>query len=133
MVSYALTWLIGTPDADDAKYYDNVIQQIEKDDKSFQNLLKEQVLFVKNTISHFNESIVSLKIHKQTFNDNIKKLNDFMQNEANFEVEMEESVIIISHLKMSTYLVTELSEQYDILINSILFAKLNIIHQSDWS
>lgn len=127
-VSYALKWLIGTPDADDAKYYDNVIQQIEKDDKSFQSLLKEQVLIVKSTISHFNESIVSLKIHEQTFNDNIRKLNSFMQNEANFEVEMEESVIIISHLNILTYLVTELNEQYDTLINSILFAKLNVIH-----
>lgn len=127
---YVLNWLFGTPDADDAKYYTDAIHQVELDDKNIQLLLKEQVQVIKSTISNFNDSINSLKMYEKVFNDNIGKLNSFMENTINREYSLENCIQAVEHLSSLTYLVNELSEQYDVLINAILFAKVNVIHPS---
>lgn len=128
--SYMLNWLIGTPDVDDLHNINDAISQVEADDKSIQNLMKEQIQVVKSTITNFNESIHSLKIHESTLNENIKKLNHFIDNEIKSISEIKISLKLNAHMNELTYLANELNEQYDLIINAILFSKTNITHPS---
>lgn len=125
---YALNWLFGVPDADDAQYYNDAIKRVEEDDKNLQILMKEQIQVIKSTISNFNESIGTLKIQEKLFNENIEKFNMFIQNTIDKESVFESSVIVTGHMNKLTYLVNELNEQYDQIIDAVLFAKSNILH-----
>lgn len=124
----AWKWLTGSLDADDANYYDHVIQQTEKTDKNVQLLLKDQIQVIKSTISNFNDSMKTLKFNELILNENINQLNRFGSAITNKTVELEKSNIVNNHLSLLTYLINEINQQYDVLIDAVLFAKINILH-----
>lgn len=74
-VSFALNWLFGTPDADDAKYYTESINVLLNDNKQTQTLLKSQIQVITSTIKKFNNSVVSLKDTEAQMNRNILLIN----------------------------------------------------------
>lgn len=74
-VSYALNWLFGTPDADDAKYYTDSINTLLSDNRQTQTLLKSQIQVITSTIKNFNNSVASLKENEEQMNSNIKLIN----------------------------------------------------------
>lgn len=123
-----LNWLIGTPDANDAKYYNDAINAFEEDDKSVKKLLKEQIQIVKGTISNFNETINDLRTHEKIFNENIVHLNEIINKTTGNYMFYENGLRLNSHVNLLIYLVNQLGEQYDLLTNAIMFAKMNIIH-----
>lgn len=123
-----LKWILGIADADDLERIDDAINKVEKDDISVVNLMKEQIHVIKTTVGNFNDSIQSLKLHEKTLNSNIEQLNEFFKKDNTFKIKYVATVKLLSHLNTLTYLVNELSEQFDVLIDAVLFTKTNVIH-----
>ncbi|KAG4077865.1 hypothetical protein HA402_013799 [Bradysia odoriphaga] len=123
-----LKWILGVADSDDLDKIHETIDQVEKDDKGVLDLMQEQIHVIRTTIGNFNESVASLKIHEATFNSNIDKLNTYLANDGTYKQKNDVSVILLSYLNSITYLVNELNEQLDVVIDAILFTKSNAIH-----
>lgn len=126
----AWKWLSGSLDADDAEYYDKILEQTKFDDKEIQLLMKDQIQIIKTTISNFNDSVKILQLSEATINENIRKIDKFAEQIVDETTGLRHLQIANSHLNLLSYLTNELSEQFDTLISAVLFAKNNIIHPS---
>lgn len=129
-VSYAFKWLFGVPDADDAKYYADAISAIEQQNHDVQLLMKQQIHIISEAISDYNKSVIDLKLSQQNINDNIDKFNRFADGTVLAINSMTYYETVTDHVNFLSQLATELSEDYDVIIASILFSKQNIIHPS---
>lgn len=124
----AIKYITGIPDSDDAQYYNEAIKQHENENKKLELLMKEQIQIVSNTISNFNESISSIQRFSNQINNNFVKLNNLTTQLSLLTMETEVSSTlqeIISKLNLDILITLE---QVDTLLNSILFAKQNILH-----
>lgn len=128
IIGSGLKLLFGTLDSDDAEYYDNAINKVSQDDKSMMLLLKDQVQVVKTTITNFNTSISQIKKSEAQLNENIKEYNKFAENMIDDTYEIKVVEELLNHLTLLTYVSNELDENYDNIINAILFAQQNSIH-----
>lgn len=122
--------IFGTLDYEDAEYFEKTINDVKQDDTEMLNLMKEQVHVIKTTIANFNESINNLKFSENTLNENIKKINAFMALASSKINKLELAELASQHVNLLTYLTNELNEELDNIINSILFAKRNVLHPS---
>lgn len=122
--------IFGTLDSNDAQYYDSVIDQVNKDDKTLYDLMKSQIQVVKSTIANFNETVKNFKIAEKQINLNIDAFNEYNRKENILINKLITAEAINEHLMLLTFLVNDLNEQFDNFINAILFAKKNIIHPS---
>lgn len=129
-LSSLLKYLIGTPDAKDAKHYDECIDLLEKRELDLSNLMQKQIQITSSTIKNFNETIFKISYDEQIINENIDRLNDYLNKTSssifNLKVSEEISTISIQVLEAVTSLESEISD----CLTSILFAKSNIIHPS---
>lgn len=123
-----LKWVLGIADNDDLDEIHDAIRHVEDDDKSVLNLMKQQIHVIRSTIGNFNDSIESLKVHEATLNEDIAQLNEFLNTDGVYKRKNDLSIRLLSYLNAITYMVSELNEQLDILIDAILFAKSNVIH-----
>lgn len=129
-VGKLLHWAFGIADSDDTEYYDNIINKINNDEKGINTLMKEQIHVVKSTIANFNESVNSFKRNENILNRNIVLLNTYL-NTTNKELgTINEKLVILNHLNLITYLVNEINSEYNELIDSVLFARNNVIQPS---
>ncbi|KAL3272284.1 hypothetical protein HHI36_022764 [Cryptolaemus montrouzieri] len=67
-ISYALKWLFGTPDADDAQFYSDSINSIINDQKQNEVLMQQQASIISQTITNFNNSLARLDENIMTLN-----------------------------------------------------------------
>lgn len=126
-VSYALNWLFGTPDAADAKYYTESIDNLVNDNKQTQTLLKSQIQIISSTIKNFNSSVVALQRNEQTMNYNIDSLNKLSTKvKSGFENLTYESTIIRQFTYLTT-LTSKLNEDYDNCIDALNLGKHGIV------
>ena len=123
-----LKWILGVADSDDVDRIDDAIHHAEEHDAGVLDLMKEQIHVIRTTIGNFNDSIGSLKVHEETLNHNIDQINDFLVKDGQYKLEKDLSIKLLSYLNAITYLVNELNEQLDVLLDAILFAKSNVIH-----
>ncbi|XP_037049633.1 uncharacterized protein LOC119083924 [Bradysia coprophila] len=123
-----LKWILGVADSDDLDSIHEAIDHVEKDDDDVLNLMQEQIHVIRTTMGNFGESIASLKVHESTLNANIDQLNDFLANDSMYKQRNDISIKLLSYLNSVTYLVNELNEQLDVVVDAILFAKSNAIH-----
>lgn len=126
-VSYILNWLIGTPDADDAKYYSDSINALLKDNTQTQTLLKSQIQIVSSTIKSFNHSIQSLKHTEDTLNDNMQTINNFILETSNDIAHLLLETTIMEQVATLFSLCMEISDQLDKNIEAINLGNHNII------
>lgn len=122
--------IFGTLDYEDATYFEKAINDVKGDENEMLKLMKEQIHVVKTTIANFNESINNLKFNENTLNGNINKINIFIEKTSSKMNKLELAELASQHVNLLTYLTNELSEELDSIINSILFAKRNILHPS---
>lgn len=120
--------IFGVLDVNDAEYYDQMIDKIQIDDKAITNLLRNQIQVVKSTITNFNETIMTLKLNEEQLNKNIFKFNNFSKSVLEKIKKLNISEQITSNLNLLTFLITNLEQNFDDIINAILFAKKNILH-----
>lgn len=123
-----LKWILGVADSDDLDKIHEAIDHVEKDDDNVLNLMQEQIHVIRTTMGNFDESIANLKVHEATLNDNINQLNDFLAKDSTYKQRNDISIKLLSYLNSITYLVNELNEQLDVVMDAILFAKSNSIH-----
>lgn len=127
-ISYAVNWLFGIPDADDAKYYDESIKSLLNANKNTQLLMKQQIAVVSNAIQNFNASVINLKINEEKFNENLKKFNHFSNQTTSAINELRLQRVIADQLHLLSKLVSKLDNYCDLLIESITLARHNILH-----
>lgn len=129
-IGKVLHWSFGVADADDTEYYDKIIDKVSSDEENISILMKEQIHVIKSTIVNFNESVNSFRKNEKILNNNIMLFNTFLDDTSNKMKSFNKHLAILTHLNLITYLASELSAEYDELIDSILFAQNNIIHPS---
>lgn len=129
-VSYVTNWLFGIPDAKDAEFYSQSINDLLHNNKETQNLMKSQINLISDTISNYNASVYSFKGIEETLNANVKIFNDdrLIVN-ANI-TKLTIKTLVLRQLTLLNTLISEVREQLDVLIESILFTKENILHPS---
>lgn len=129
-LSTLLKFLIGTPDAKDAKHYDECIDLLEKRELDLTSLMQKQVQIISSTVKNFNETIHKIKLDEQIINENIDRLNNYLSESDKliFDVKTSEDVSSISIQILET--ITNLEYEINDVLTSILFAKANIIHPS---
>lgn len=129
-LSSVLKWLIGTPDARDAKHYESCIDKLEKRELDMTNLMKKQIQITSSTIKNFNDTIFKISYDEQIINENIERLNEYMNSTTktilNIRASEEISAISLQILELVISLEGEIND----CITSILFAKSNAIHPS---
>lgn len=128
VVGTAFKTIFGTLDQNDAEYYTKSIDNLNQRETDTINLLQDQVRVVKSTITNFNETLTSFKDYEKRVNENFDIINN-ITHRYNSELEDLETEMrteqIISFL---TIIVSDTEHYYDMLINSILFARSNILH-----
>lgn len=127
-ISYAVNWLFGIPDADDAKYYDESIKSLLKDNRNTQLLMKQQISIISNAIQNFNASVANLKLNEKKFNENIEKFNELTLFATSAINELTFHRVLSNQLTLLTGLITDLHNYCDLLIESITLARHNILH-----
>ncbi|XP_063981145.1 uncharacterized protein LOC135164593 [Diachasmimorpha longicaudata] len=125
--SYALNWLFGVPDADDAQYYIDSINSLVNNNKQTQILLKTQIQIITSTIKNFNNSLTSLREQEQTMNTNIQKINQYFTNNNKRINYLELMIIISSHISALSSLVAHLLSKYTEYIDALNLGKHNIL------
>jgi hypothetical protein len=128
--SYAFKFLFGIPDANDAASYSQAINSLSHKNRETELLLKQQISVISSSISNFNQSAQNFKQSELILNENIEKFNSFAKNASNRINVLTKSAQITDHLNLLNLLISNLNEECDVLITTILFAKQNIIHPS---
>nr|XP_012143825.1 PREDICTED: uncharacterized protein LOC105662855 [Megachile rotundata] len=126
-VSYALNWLFGTPDADDAQYYTDSINMLLNNNKQTQTLLKSQIQVISGTIQNFNQSLASLKTNEDTMNNNINRINKFMTQTKLYISKLETQSLIGQQIAMLLSLTNSISQEYNKYIEAINLGRHNIL------
>lgn len=127
-VSTALKWLIGTPDASDAKFYDDAINSVLSQNHDEQQLLQNQMQLISSAVDSYNESLSSFKLNEDKFNTNFQRFNKFASTYETNEILIENFEILADHMNLVSRLIADLNERLDSIINSILFARNGVIH-----
>lgn len=125
--SYILNWLFGTPDADDAQYYTDSINNLLNNNKQTQTLLKTQIQVISSTIQNFNNSVVSLQLNENKLNKNIEMINKLSSETNQYLDDLKLHTIITQHVMTLSLFTSRLSSEYDQYINSINLGKHGIL------
>lgn len=127
-VSTVIKFLIGTPDAQDAKRFDESITKALNDEKNIQLLMKEQIQIIQSTITNFNETTSSLKHNEEIINSNIQYVNELIHKLHSKETAefIKMRVTVINNVLIE--MITSLEESFDSTISAILLAHRNILH-----
>ena len=129
-LSSLLKYLIGTPDAKDAKRYNECIDLLEKRELDLTVLMQKQTQITSSTIKNFNETIFKISYDEEIINENINKLNEYLNTTSNtiFDLKTSEEISVISIQILES--ITSLENEINDCLTSILFAKSNIVHPS---
>lgn len=122
--------IFGTLDNSDAEYFESAINKVMTDERTYSDLLKEQIQVVKSTITNFNESINILRTTEFYLNENVEKLEKFANKTIKKLNDLALNELISEHVTLLVLLTTELDEEFDNVINAILFSKKNVLHPS---
>lgn len=123
-----LKFFFGTLDADDARKYDDAISTCQHNEHEIFSMMKENIHIVQSTINNFNVSIHKLNNNEIKLNKQIEKLDYiFSENSKThsriFNIEKINSIFNVIEGSLLS-----ISNILDTILNSILFAKANILH-----
>lgn len=122
-VSYGFNWLFGVPDAEDAKFYTESINNLINDNKQTKTVLKNQIQVISSTIDSLNKSIAYIQNGEIAINENIEKFNKMSRDisETKLELLFEQQISLLSAA------VDKLSYEFDNYINTINLGKHGIV------
>lgn len=127
-VSYAFKWLFGTPDADDAQFYTDAINNISTQNHDMQLLMRQQVHILSDAINDYNKTAQALISNQNTLNKNVAAFNKFASSTTKRVNSLTFMQTITNQLNLLTQLTNELKEEFDTIISAILFSKQDILH-----
>jgi hypothetical protein len=122
--------LTGNLDSSDGEYYDQCINKLEKDDREIQNLIKEQIQVTTSTIKNFNYTIQKLQIDEQTFNNDLKIIEDEINKIEDNNYYFNNQLKLINTCEQLLESLVLIESQVNDIIESITFAKLKVLHPS---
>lgn len=122
--------ITGNLDSSDGEYYTNCINKLSNDEHQLENLLKNQISVTTSVIKSFNSTIQKLKIDEETFNKDIKEIENSIYDIADdlAYIQAKLRVLELCESLMESYMFLENS--LDNILNSITFARLKILHSS---
>lgn len=122
--------ITGNLDASDGEYYTNCINKLTNDEHQLENLIKNQISVTTSVIKSFNSTIQKLKIDEETFNKDIKEIENSIYDISDdlAYINSKLRVLELCESLMESYMFLENS--LDNILNSITFARLKILHSS---
>lgn len=122
--------LFGTMNEDDAIKYSNAIQSVENDQIRLSELMKENILVTKSTLSSYKNIINDLGNNEKILNSAVENLSNKLKNLTL----LTDKIIIKSNINemfnmLESSLLT-LSFKLEDIVNGIMFSKSNILHPS---
>ncbi|XP_065156162.1 uncharacterized protein [Atheta coriaria] len=129
-IGTGLKWLFGTPDADDAEKFTASIDTLFSNQRETRLLMQQQVHVLIAAINSYNQSVEEFKRNTETLNTNMREIMRTNAGIVKVLHSLEETTMAIKHVTLLTQLIVQLAEEFDVIINAILFAKQNILHPS---
>ncbi|XP_013196661.2 uncharacterized protein LOC106139710 [Amyelois transitella] len=123
-----MKFFFGTLDADDARKYDEAINSCQQNEHEVFSLMKDNIHVVQSTIKNFNISIKQLNDNEFRINKQLSKLEYIMQQNTKLTTNSINLSKINSLLNIIEGSLISVSDILDTTLNSILFAKANILH-----
>lgn len=120
--------VFGVLDADDAKTYNDAINELDKDEKQAIKILKDQTNVIKTTISNFNSTITNFQRNEEIFNKNLIVIEQFSRDTTKqlFDINIKQK--IDEHLETLILMINEIDKEITDLISAILLTKRNVLH-----
>lgn len=122
--------ITGNLDAEDGQFFTDSINKLNQNQLQVETLLKNQISVTSSVIKTFNETVNKLQINEKTFNDDINQI-DLAIHQLNDDIAMIQAKLSFFELcekLMESFLFLE--DNLNDIINSITFARLNILHSS---
>lgn len=129
-VSTAMKFLIGTPDADDASYYDESIHTVLQQNHDVKMLMKQQIHVISNAISEYNKTVLTLQVNEEKLNKNFEIFNVFANKTISKINSLSYYQLLTVHINLLSFIINETDDDFSLLIATILFAKQNVLHPS---
>ncbi|XP_047037615.1 uncharacterized protein LOC124642906 [Helicoverpa zea] len=123
-----LKFFFGTLDADDARKYDEAVSACQQNEHHIYSLMKDNIHVVRSTINSFNVSIQKLNNNEILLNRQIEKLNYIFASSSRTNNNILNLEKINSMFNIIEGSLLSISNVLDTVLNSILFAKANILH-----
>ena len=123
-----LKFFFGTLDADDARKYDDAINTCQQNENQIFSLMKDNIHIVQSTINNFNVSIRQLNNNEIKLSKQIEKLNYIFSESSKVNTNLINVAKINSIFNIIEGSLLSVSNILDTILNSILFAKANILH-----
>lgn len=125
-----LKWLIGTPDAKDAQYYEDCIEKLEKQEIEGAEILNQQMQIISSTLTNFNDTITKISYDEHIINENLYKIQNYLNTttKAISELSIREQLSEISIQILESILTLE--QDIDDVLTSILFVRSGALHPS---
>lgn len=123
-----LKFFFGTLDADDARKYDEAVSTCQQNEQHIYSLMKDNIHVIRSTINSFNVSINKLNNNEIRLNKQIEKLNYIFENNSKTNNNIMNLEKINSMFNIVEGSLLSISNILDTILNSILFAKANILH-----
>lgn len=127
---YLFKTVFGTLDAEDGEHFEKAFDRINKDKNEFVKILKQQTQVVQSTIMNFNSSITNYERNLNTFNINLRRLENFTKTTVDTVTSLQRQQCMEEHLELLNLIISEVDKEYTIIINAILFAKTETLHPS---
>lgn len=123
-----LKTFFGTLDSEDAIKFSDAIDKVQSDEKQLTHLMKDNIHIIKSTISTFNSSMSKVNENEKHLLKNMEIIENVMTliSNSNDKLEIKSQLSLLTN-SLESIIVT-LSFDIDDINNSILFAKLNVLH-----
>ncbi|CAG9782431.1 unnamed protein product [Diatraea saccharalis] len=123
-----LKTIFGTLDSEDAVKFSKAIEDVQTDEKHLAHLMKDNIHVIKSTITSFNNSISKVDENEKHLMKNMETIHKILDNLSNSNDKLEIKTQMSSLLNSLESIILTLSFDIDDINNSILFAKLNVLH-----
>lgn len=128
IIGSAFKTVFGTLDKNDAEYYNEIINRVNKNNHQFTELLKQQITVVNFTIINFNNSIINLNKNVMIFKKNLKQISNYSRRLNNRYLALELKQNFDEHFSLLNLIILTLQNKITIIMDTILLAKSNTLH-----
>ena len=123
--------LFGTMDVDDAKYYNEQIENFEQNSHSMSKLIKDQVTIVRATLGTINDTVADMTYNSKLVSEGLIKLKDAVNEikkdqASNFQY-WNEKMTMEGHIVRIGDAIMYIHRNLDILMSSIMNAQKGIL------
>ncbi|CAG9137712.1 unnamed protein product [Plutella xylostella] len=127
-IGSVLKTVFGTLDSDDAVYYDQVIQKVISDESEIFNVMKNQIQITQSAIQNFNSTVNKINENDKLLNSNFQTIYQFIDKfDSNITI-IDIRTTLNSHFGILNAMLSAVIDDINIVTNSILFAKQDVLH-----